>query len=746
MTRVDHLNAEFQSALSFINRTNRHLFLTGKAGTGKTTFLRFIREKGFKKMAVVAPTGVAAINAGGVTIHSFFQIPPGTFVPTAFGFNGSDQRFLDQHSLLRNLRMSAEKRELMNELELLVIDEVSMVRADLLDAIDVVLRHVRRVSSAPFGGVQVLYIGDLFQLPPVVKQDEWKYLANVYNSPFFFDAMVVKEQQPLYLELQKVYRQKDDKFIGILNNIRNNICSPKELDILHDYYQPEFVPPNNDHYITLTTHNEQANMINHRELRKLPGEPFSFKAEISGDFPDNAFPAEEVLHLKKNAQVMFIKNDKGESRRYFNGKIATIHSFEHDKLIVSFPDENDLLELKKETWQNIRYSYNKGTDRIEEEELGSFKQYPIRLAWAITIHKSQGLTFDKAVIDAGSSFAAGQVYVALSRLTSLNGLVLKSRILPHCIQTDERVLQFVNAQTQFDNLDQLLSTEQKEYMRNSLLQKIGWEKLIAIMEMHVDGYEHRLIPDQEECLNGSKELLSRLLELQEIASRFRKQLEGIFPRCEEDHFLELQSRVDAGCSYFIQQLDEKLIRPLNKQIQAVKIKKRVTSYVKELNELKRRFEKKKQEFGNVQKMMQSLVNAENGEGFDISIEELHKPIVVHMQKEKKVSGESHRISLEMFKDGMSIADIASARSMVVSTIEGHLSHFIPTGEIDVLQLVTESKLQRILSLLNDQPTMSSSIVKEQLGEAFSYGEIRAAIKYKETLPGGLSQTPAAGAK
>jgi hypothetical protein len=733
MTRVDHLNTEFQTALSFINQTNRHLFLTGKAGTGKTTFLRYIREKGFKKMAVVAPTGVAAINAGGVTIHSFFQIPPGTFIPTAFGFNGSDQRFMDPHSLLQQLRIGAQKKELINELELLVIDEVSMVRADLLDAMDVVLRHVRRNSSTPFGGVQVLYIGDLFQLPPVVKPDEWKYLSGVYKSPFFFDAMVIREHQPLYLELQKVYRQKDDKFIGILNNIRNNICSARELDTLHDYYQPEFVAPNNDHYVTLTTHNEQANMINQRELRKLSGEPFSFKAEISGDFPDNAFPAEEVLHLKKNAQVMFIKNDKGEARRYFNGKIATIHSIEHDKLIVSFPDENDLLELKKETWQNIRYTYSKVSDRIEEEELGSFKQYPIRLAWAITIHKSQGLTFDKAVIDAGASFAAGQVYVALSRLTSLDGLVLKSRIQPHCIQTDERVLQFVNGQLQLDNLEELLSSEQKEYMRDSLLQKIGWEKLIGIMEVHIDGYEHRLIPDQEECVNCSKQLLSHLMELREVSTRFRKQLEAMFPRAEQDHFRELQSRIDAGCSYFIKQLDEKLIGPLNKQIQVVKVKKRVTSYVKELNDIKRRFEKKKQEFANVQKMMLSLVNADNGAALDISIEELHKPIIVTVAKEKKVIGETYRISLEMFKEGMSIADIASARSMVVSTIEGHLSHFIPTGEIEVSQLVEQSKLQKILALLTEQPTSSSSVIKEQLGEEFSYGEIRAAMKHREML-------------
>jgi len=730
MTKVDISNQEFQTALSFINHTNRHLFLTGKAGTGKTTFLKYIREKGFKKMAVVAPTGVAAINAGGVTIHSLFQIPPGTFLPNGIEGN-TDARFVTQHSLLKQLRMSSEKRELLNELELLVIDEVSMVRADLLDAIDCVLRHVRRSPFDPFGGVQVLYIGDLFQLPPVVKQDEWRFLGETYRSPFFFDALVIAEQRPLYLELQKVYRQKDDDFISILNNIRNNVCSNQELEILHQYYKPSFVPYHSEHYITLTTHNEQANMINQRELNRLPGRLFSFDAAISGDFPESSYPVEEVLYLKKDAQVMFIKNDKGESRRYFNGKIGTIHSIEDEKLFVAFPDEHELLELKKETWQNIRYSYSHASDKIEEEELGSFKQYPIRLAWAITIHKSQGLTFDRAVIDAGSSFAAGQVYVALSRLTSLNGLVLKSRILPNCIQTDERVIQFVNRQNSALNLDELLSAEQKEYIKSSLLQKIGWEKLLATMEAHIEGYDHRLLPEKEDCVERSVKLMTSLQQLQEVAVKFRKQLEVLFQRCEQDQFKELQSRVDAACSYFVQQLSENLIAPINKQIQIVKVKKRVTSYVKELNEIKRRFEKKKQEFGNIQGMVSSLTKTANGEEVIISIEELHKPIVVETTRQKKEKGESHRISLEMFKEGKSIADIASARDMVISTIEGHLSHFIPTGEIDVLDLVEESKLEKILALLNEQPTTSSSIIKEQLGEEFSYGEIRAAIKYKE---------------
>src|ERR1700730_17098147 len=323
MSNVDHSNEDFRTALSFINQTGRHIFLTGRAGTGKTTFLRYIKEKGFKKMAVVAPTGVAAINAGGVTIHSFFQIPPGTYLPTQRSMGETyDHKINNKHSLLKHLRMSGDKRELMKELELLVIDEVSMVRADLLDAMDAVLRHVRQLPMLPFGGVQVLYIGDLFQLPPVVKHEEWKLLEEFYRSPFFFEAQVMQQAQPIYIELKKVYRQKDDVFINILNNIRDNCCSPEELEHLHHYYRPAFSAPTEDHFITLTTHNDKADMINRYELQKLPGNYYRYPAEISGEFPDYSFPGEELLQLKLGAQIMFIKNDKGDNRRYFNGKIG----------------------------------------------------------------------------------------------------------------------------------------------------------------------------------------------------------------------------------------------------------------------------------------------------------------------------------------------------------------------------------------------------------------------------------------
>jgi ATP-dependent exoDNAse (exonuclease V) alpha subunit len=381
MPSFDSSNTIFQTASAFINQTSKHLFLTGKAGTGKTTFLKYIKETSKKKMAVVAPTGVAAINAGGVTIHSLFQIPPGTYLPSNRSlFETSDGKIYNNHTLFKQMRMSTDKKELLRELELLIIDEVSMVRADLLDAMDAVLKHFRKQPFLPFGGVQVLYIGDLLQLPPVVKNEEWELLKDLYHSPFFFDAQAMQHSPPVYIELKKIYRQSDDVFISVLNNIRNNCCTQTDLDLLHKSYKPGFSPEQKENYIILTTHNDKAVTINNSELRKLPDKLYQFKAEINGEFSERSFPAEEVLQLKKDAQIMFIKNDSGEHRRYYNGKIGVIHSISEQEIQIKFPDETSLLKLEKETWRNIRYHYQKEKDKIDEEELGTFIQYPVRLA------------------------------------------------------------------------------------------------------------------------------------------------------------------------------------------------------------------------------------------------------------------------------------------------------------------------------------------------------------------------------
>ncbi|MBO9574075.1 MAG: AAA family ATPase, partial [Chitinophagaceae bacterium] len=347
----------------------------------------------------------------------------------------------NQHTLFKNMRFTLEKRKLIEDLELLIIDEVSMMRCDMLDAIDHVLRHFRKKPYLPFGGVQVLYIGDLHQLPPVVKNDEWELLKENYSSPFFFDALVMQKQQPVFIELKKIYRQSDSTFIGILNNIRNNKIVQEDMEVLHQYYKPEFSPAREENYITLTSHNAKAENINSRELNKLEGNAVCFTGVISGEFNDKALPVDMNIYLKRDAQVMFLKNDKGESRRFFNGKIGVVSRLETDKIFVKFPGSDTEMEVEKETWTNIRYRINEETGKFEEEEIGSYT--PLRLAWAITIHKSQGLTFEKAIIDAGASFAAGQVYVALSRLTSLDGLVLYSPINAGSVSSDPRVISFI---------------------------------------------------------------------------------------------------------------------------------------------------------------------------------------------------------------------------------------------------------------------------------------------------------------
>ncbi len=621
----DPSNNIFQKAVAFVNQTNKHLFLTGKAGTGKTTFLKYIKENSFKKMAVVAPTGVAAINAGGVTIHSFFQLPFGPFIPAENTFFSRHTGEINNRtSLLKNLRLTSAKKTVIQELDLLVIDEISMVRADLLDAVDTVMRHVRKQQSLPFGGVQMIYIGDLFQLPPVAKYDEWEILKEYYKSPFFFDAQVLTHVPPLFIELKKIYRQKDDSFIKILNNIRNNCCTGDDLQQLHQYYNPDFLPAKDQNYITLTSHNNKADIINQRELEKLGGRMYTYPAKITGEFYEKSFPAEKTLQLKKGAQIMFIKNDKGENRKFYNGKIGTIAKIESEKITVCFPNEKEELELEKETWGNIRYSYSNEKDALEEEELGTFTQYPIRLAWAITIHKSQGLTFEKAIIDAGSSFAPGQVYVSLSRLTSLQGLVLYSRISPACISTDNRVIEFVSNELAEDALQQTLEQEQKVFVRQSLLQIFNFVKITDAVNAHLEEYEHRHIPEKDKCIQWATELSHSANGQLDVAEKFIKQLKYLFVTSEADGYKKLHERTNAAAKFFISELENKILSIIKDHIEEVKARQKVKRYVKELQGLILLYERKKQQVQQALQLADALHKA-------VNLDELLKIAAQHKQ-------------------------------------------------------------------------------------------------------------------
>ncbi len=442
---LDKENLAFNHAVEFIHHTDKLIYLTGKAGTGKTTFLKYIKRTTEKNVVILAPTGVAAINAGGVTINSFFQIPFGPFVPDDARLRTKAIGPGKKETIFSNFRYGEEKRKIIANLELLIIDEISMVRCDTLDVIDQILKVFRNKPYLPFGGVQVILIGDTFQLPPIADASQWAILSQFYKTAFFFSSQVIQHHTPIYIELKKIYRQKDQGFIDLLNKIRVNKLTLPDFHQLNTKYNPAFSGEGED-FIILATHNRIVQEINAEKLAQLKTPSFSYEAKIEGTFPTNAMPTDEHLALKVGAQVMFVKNDTGEEKRFFNGKIGKIKSLAEDEIIVVFDNQQEV-NIERATWENVQYEYNEEEGRVKEEVVGSFEQFPIKMAWAITVHKSQGLTFDKVIADLGNAFAAGQVYVALSRCTSFDGLVLKSKVTPYAVKTDPQALLFAQNET-----------------------------------------------------------------------------------------------------------------------------------------------------------------------------------------------------------------------------------------------------------------------------------------------------------
>ncbi len=737
MPQPDNTNRMFHLAADYINNTNRHIFLTGKAGTGKTTFLKYIKENTAKNTVVVAPTGVAAINAGGVTMHSFFQLPFGPYVPSGAHLFGVDNGVTDAHALFRNIRFNHDKKELLREMELLIIDEVSMVRADTLDAIDAILRHFRNQPLLPFGGVQVLYIGDLFQLPPVMPEEQWKLLKDCYESVFFFHARVLQQAPPLFIELNKIYRQNEATFISLLNGVRNSTLDWDDLDTLNQRYLPHFTG-DGDQYIVLTTHNRRADEINNARLAAMPGSLHTFTGEIKGDFSDKALPTDMDLRIKPGAQVMFIKNDVAEPRRYFNGKLATVKEIlPDDKIVVTLAISEETLVLEKETWRNIRYSWNKTEGTVDEEEMGSFTQYPIRLAWAITIHKSQGLTFEKAIIDAGNAFAPGQVYVALSRCTSLEGLVLHSRIHPGAIRTDEQVLAFSSRFHKEDELEMLLEGEKMVFWAEQLLKLFSAEKILAELHLHAAWLRDKKMVGMESAVTLSRTLQQRAAQLHEVGLKFRQQLDPLLKEVlQTGNTILLSERVGKAVAYFTNEIYESFIKSVRRERDIVKDIPKIKKYVLQLSGLEHFLWSRLQLFADA-----SYGNVKFNEGLP-DYESLRRPAVEEKTIEKaekaakktREAGDSRRGTLELFLAGKTLPEIATERGLAMTTVESHLADCVANDELQINRFMDEKKIALILPLVKELGATASAPIKARLGDTATWAEIRAVqAHYRRTM-------------
>ena len=802
-------NPRLELADQYVRFTNTNVFLTGKAGTGKTTFLKNIKTKSPKRMVIVAPTGVAAINAGGVTIHSFFQL--------SFGPNIPNQN-LDNKPPVR--KFNNEKIKAIKAIDILVIDEISMVRADVLDAIDDVLRRYRN-RNLPFGGVQLLMIGDLHQLAPVIKDDEWNILRPYYASPFFFESKALFMSQFITIELTHIFRQADEQFIELLNKVRDKKLDADSIKLLNTRYEPNFTYPKDEKYITLTSHNKAAMTINTVKLNELRGKVHTFKAEVTDDFPESMYPNELNLELKVGAQVMFVKNDLNTEKRYFNGKLGEITSIDDELITVKCPNENEEITISKATWDNIKYVLN-DSKTLQENTIGTFTQFPIKTAWAITIHKSQGLTFERAIIDAASSFAHGQVYVALSRCKTFEGLVLSTPITSESVKSDNIITVF-NQEAEKQDLSETALLEAKKRTQSEWIMDLFDFKSI---KNSLNYLFQSLEKVQEQFSTVSFQTLSSIvdnymIEIDPVIAKFSKQLELLIaqvPLPEEG--VELQDRIKKGSIYLCEKLKELTYNPL-KNIDLACDNKETKGNVYKLWEqsLRNTFEKlillqtnqngfdstqflttkanatidfeveknrltkiqnpsasignKGDLFSSLKAWRDSIANEKNVEkymivaqktlqnlseemprnkaelskvsGFGtIKIKQYGDEILeiinefceangiegsniqegIKVVKKKIVKGSTQELSYAMFREGKTIEEIAGIRGFTGSTIEGHLGEYVKNGLLAVEDVLEKKKVKIIREFIVENPALKGTVLKEALGENYSYNEIR----------------------
>jgi hypothetical protein len=707
-------------AARFINNTGGPIFLTGKAGTGKTTFLRELNNLTHKRFVIIAPTGIAALNARGVTIHSQFLLPFGSFLPTreAEGHFSDQNGFFTQQTLARRHPLNQVRRNVLKAIDLLVIDEVSMLRADILDAIDYRMRSVKRNYKVPFGGVQVLLIGDLYQLPPVVKDKEWSVLSRFYNSIHFFEAKALQNSGMVYLELDKIFRQQDDVFIRILNNLRDNRATAEDVRVLNQHYRSLDQIRDLPSAITLTTHNYKADELNLRELRALDSPSFWYDAEVERDFPENLYPLPESIELKVGARVMFIKNDTSGNSNYFNGKLATVIRLSKDEIVVELDDSKDEFMLRKELWENKKYQINPDTKELDEEVIGTFSQFPIKLAWAVTVHKSQGLTFDRAIIDVGQAFAPGQVYVALSRLRSLEGLILRTRVQPDVIYSDPKVVDFTQGTKHQADLSELLSRNQTLYLGRLVEETFEFESLARSLEQF-DKEQESSLDFEDEDLRKTLPFIFQALESEaENTRKFRTQLLILLHRRDEE---KLQERIEKGTGYYLQFLEGILERLLLHQAMIMDFA-RIKTYQNGLEEFEVELLRKYLQLARSGRLIQAIIQgAPTGRMDDLenlmilkrktilgkireTIPEKAKTTTKTGRKKstdkpKKVPKEKKEdtktISVQMFLAGNSPDEIAAARGLSVNTIMGHLGAGVQSGKLKLEQLVADDAIREI---------------------------------------------------
>ncbi len=740
------MTPEAQLVLQYIQHTNKNVFLTGKAGTGKTTLLKTILKTTHKNTVVVAPTGIAALNAGGVTIHSFFQLPFASYIPTTEYKNSLNGLYFEtKQTIKRHFKMQQTKQNIIKSLELLVIDEVSMLRADVLDAMNELLQSIRK-SVEPFGGVQVLFIGDLWQLPPVVKQNEWNVLKNFYNGIYFFNAWVMQTELPICIELTKIFRQDDANFIKLLNNFRSNTLTAFDYDLLAKQVNEHFDYQQNKGYITLTTHNRKADEMNANQLAILKGNEFVFLPEIIGDFPDKMYPLENELVLKKGAQVMFVKNDLSFEKRYYNGKIGTVFYVSENEIEVYLPEDNVKITVEKYEWQNVRYVLNDQTKEIEEEVLGTFVQYPLKLAWAITVHKSQGLTFDKAVLDINDVFMSGQAYVALSRLRTLQGLVLTKPVAFKQLNADENIIHFTNLSTQIQHNNVLLQSKMV-YLWQQIYDTFYWQQQFNDFYKWIETWVPDANATRKVYKSWAEKQNSLLEQLYKVGLQFLNELHTIFtaPDFRIDF---LKQRFTKAYTYFYPKLDELAFDTLFVLEQSKK-KKGFVLFTEQLRTFEDQHIKMVLKLLKTNKMVELFVKDElftnqNLQTKEQSVYKLNHLTTIHetlrkqllvsdddeieetqkKSKPKVVKESTTNKTLFLFKQKFTVEQIATQRKLSVGTIYQHITRLIAEEQIDITEVLSKKKLLQLQKIFEKNEEKTLTEIKSEIGDAFSWDELR----------------------